>query len=417
MKETLLVAEDDPDLRKLLSEALSARFRVKAVPDGHAALEELTGKAFDLLLTDLSMPRMGGMELVSLCARRFPWMPTVVLTANGELRTAVAAMKKGACDYLVKPVGADLLVAKLEEALRRIRDDFDLTRAMVELMAGKRPSLHGRRFGDYVLQQAISLGAFALVVRAEDADGGAVALKLLRPDVEKRGEAIERLRREAEITVRIRHPNVVATLDCGAIEGTYYLAMEHVDGPALIDLLADGDTLDEVFALGICSEITEALVELGRRGVVHRDIKPENVLLEKDCTAKLADFGIARLTHSPSRLTGPGWHLGTVEYMAPEQFRRRDVDARADIYSLGATVYHALCGKPPLWDHDEDVLIKKRLTMEAPPTSSFRSGLGPETVALLSRMLRRKRRKRFRSADELLAACKEALFTVLRKEA
>ena len=264
------------------------------------------------------------------------------------------------------------------------------------------------------MQEAIALGSYALVVRAEDERGTEVAMKLLRPDVEREPEALERFKREAATTGELRHPNIVSTFDFGRIGETYFIAMEYVEGPSLIDLIEERGTLDEAFALEVCRQMSHALVELEAWGIVHRDIKPDNVLLRKDGAVKLADLGIAALARVPRRLTQHGWTVGTIEYMAPEQFEGRMVDVRADIYALGATIYHALCGRPPFEDPDERLLIRKRLVLEAPPVSDARGDLSPETVRLVARMMRRQKEERFRGPDELLQACRAALQAVAK---
>lgn len=414
MNESILIVEDDPDVRQVLARSLSARFRVKTAPDGRAALDMLWREPVDLVLTDLRMPELGGRELVSACARRFPGTPTLVLTADGDLETAVDAMKAGAWDYAVKPVAGEALIAKLEEALERAGNSFDISLAVAEAMAGRNPKLSGARFGPYTLKEAIALGSYALVVKAEGESGDEIAIKFLRPGVEREPEALERFRREAAITKEIRHPNIVSTYEFGQINGTHFIAMEYVDRRALIDLIEQRGSLDEMFALSVCRQMAKALVELERCGIVHRDIKPDNVLLGKNGAAKLADLGIAALTWGSRRLTQHGWTVGTLEYMAPEQIEGATVDVQADIYALGATMYHALCGRPPFEDADERVLVGKRITQGAPCISAARVDLSSETTRLVARMMRMRKEDRFPGPSALLHACERALEAVSR---
>ena len=412
MNESILIVEDDPDVRQVLARSLSARFRVKTAPDGRAALDLLWREQVDGVVTDLRMPGMNGKELVFACARSFPGTPVLVVTASGELETAVQTMKAGAWDYAVKPVRGDVLIAKMEEALERARSSFDISLAVAETMAGRSPKLSGARFGPYTLKEAIALGSYALVVKAEDESGDEIAIKFLRPGVEREPEALERFRREAAITKEIRHPNIVSTYEFGQISGTHFIAMEYVDGPALIDLIEERGVLDEGLVLGVCRQMAKALLELERCGIVHRDIKPDNVLLGKDGVAKLADLGIAALRWGSRRLTQHGWTVGTLEYMSPEQIDASTVDIRADIFALGATMYHALCGRPPFEDPDERVLIGKRLAMEAPLVSMVRRDLRRETVRLVARMMHMRKEERFRGPNELLRASEGALRAV-----
>lgn len=412
MSERVLIVEDDPDIRAVLARTLGERFRVKTAPDGRAALDLLWEEPVDLVITDLDMPRMGGRELAAACARRFPGMPVVVLTASSALETAVEAMKAGAWDYAVKPVRVEVLMPKLEEALERARSSFDISLAVAESMVGKSPKLSGVKFGPYTLKEAIALGSYALVVKAEDDEGKDIAIKFLRPGVEREPDALERFKREAAITREIRHSNIVSTFEFGQIGETHFITMEYVDGPALIDVIKEHGALGEAFALDVCRQTAQALIELERCGIVHRDVKPDNVLLGADGTAKLADLGVAALAWATRRLTQHGWTVGTLEYMSPEQIEASAVDIRADIFALGATIYHALCGRPPFEDPDIRVLISKRLTLEAPPVSAARGDLSPETVRLVARMMRRRKEERFQGPDGLLQACEDALRAV-----
>jgi predicted Ser/Thr protein kinase len=177
-----------------------------------------------------------------------------------------------------------------------------------------------------------------------------VALKILPPDVSADAAFSERFTREAKALARLSHPNIVGVFDSGQVNGLYFFLMEYVDGVNLRQALRAGN-LKPAEALKIVPQICDALQFAHDEGVVHRDIKPENILLDRRGRVKIADFGLAKLfkDKADEGLTGTHQIMGTPHYMAPEQVRgTRDVDHRADIYSLGVTFYEMLTGELPL---------------------------------------------------------------------
>src|SRR5712692_887719 len=178
-----------------------------------------------------------------------------------------------------------------------------------------------------------------------------VALKLLASKPGLDSEFAERFGREARALARLNHPNIVAVHDFGQAEGLYYFLMEYVDGTSLREVMRESKLVPRQ-ALALVPQICDALQYAHDEGIVHRDIKPENILLEKKGRVKIADFGLAKLlgkTAPDVSLTGTQQVMGTMHYMAPEQFEgSRDVDHRADIYSLGVTFYEMLTGELPI---------------------------------------------------------------------
>lgn len=177
-----------------------------------------------------------------------------------------------------------------------------------------------------------------------------VALKILPPDVGADPAFAERFTREARALAKLSHPHIVAVFDFGQSNGLYYFLMEYVDGVNIRQALRAGN-LKAAEALKIVPQICDALQFAHDEGVVHRDIKPENILLDKRGRVKIADFGLAKLLGAKADRTLTGTHqvMGTPHYMAPEQIQgTRDVDHRADIYSLGVTFYEMLTGELPL---------------------------------------------------------------------
>ncbi len=202
----------------------------------------------------------------------------------------------------------------------------------------------------YQILQKLGKGSMGIVYKAKQLSvDRVVAIKVLLDALAQNKEFIKRFEREAKIAAKLSHNNVVNAIDAGEVNGHYYFVMEYVEGPTIKDFLDQNRTFEETEALRIVLAIAEALKHANQRGLIHRDIKPENVILTRDGAVKLADLGLARLTDDEKwGLAEAGMAIGTPYYISPEQVRgQTNVDIRADIYSLGATLYHMVTGKVP----------------------------------------------------------------------
>jgi serine/threonine protein kinase len=201
--------------------------------------------------------------------------------------------------------------------------------------------------GRYELERPLGHGAMAVVDLARDRElGRRVALKRLAENLARDDERRSRFLREARLAARLSHPNVVRVYDVGEDDGRPFIAMEHVEGETLAQLVARRGALPPAEAAGLGIQACRALAAAHAAGLVHRDVKPQNLLLHEDGTLKLGDFGIA-LGLEGTRLTEAGTVLGTAAYLAPEQARGGEVTAAADLYGLGAVLYELLTGRPP----------------------------------------------------------------------
>jgi len=227
------------------------------------------------------------------------------------------------------------------------------------------------KLGKYELLDLLGEGGMGMVYRARDtAIGRIVALKVMHSRVADTPSIRDRFLREARAAGMLQHPNVVVIFDLGEENGVPYIAMEQLRGRAF-DRLLDANTLDLTQKLRIFLQVCDGLDYAHRNGVIHRDIKPANVIvLDEDGTAKILDFGIARVQDA-SRLTMSGMVMGTVAYMAPEQLRNREVDARADIFSAGVMLYEALAGRLPFEGDSTAATMMMILEDDAPPLQPF----------------------------------------------
>jgi serine/threonine-protein kinase len=199
--------------------------------------------------------------------------------------------------------------------------------------------------GRYRLERLLGRGGMAEVHLATDEQlGRPVALKILAGDGD--GDFRERFRREAQAAARLSHPHVVRVFDAGEDDGRRFIVMEYVEGESLAQLLKRRGRLPAAEAVSFGLQAADGLEAAHRAGLVHRDVKPQNLLVGRDGTLKVADFGIVRAAEAAS-LTAHGTLLGTAAYVSPEQGAAHPVTPASDVYSLAAVLYEALTGQPP----------------------------------------------------------------------
>lgn len=259
--------------------------------------------------------------------------------------------------------------------------------------------------GRCLLKRRLGQGAMGDVYlarhRALDLD---VAVKVLSGRLARQDKAfVDRFIKEAQLAVRLNHPNVVRVYDVNCEEKTHYIVMEYVNGGSLADRLEKG-RICEAEALTIARAVAAGLEYAAKQGIVHRDIKPDNIMLSRDGDVKIADLGLAKETGAEKSKTMSHSSMGTPHYISPEQASdAKRVDCRTDIYSLGATLYHALAGVPP-FDSDTSMGVLLKHLREAVPDVREAN---PEISAGLARMIMKMMQKapecRYQSAAELIA--------------
>ena len=220
----------------------------------------------------------------------------------------------------------------------------------------------------YLIERKLGSGGMADVYLAEDQElGRRVALKLLDDRHAADEQFVERFRREAQNAAGLNHPNIVSIFDRGQAEGTYYIAMEFLDGRTLKELVVRNGPTPIPIAIDYARQILGALAFAHRHGIVHRDIKPHNIVVGRDGRLKVTDFGIAR--SGASQMTEAGSIVGTAQYLSPEQARGAQVDPRSDLYSLGIVIYEMLTGKVPFTgDAPVEIAMKHLSAMPEPPS-------------------------------------------------
>jgi eukaryotic-like serine/threonine-protein kinase len=229
-----------------------------------------------------------------------------------------------------------------------------------------------------------------------------VAVKVLRPEATARPAAVQRFVLEARAAAALVHGNIVQIHEVGCLDSIHFLVEEYVAGPSLKAWLDLRGPLDARQALTVLSDVGSALARAAQQGVVHRDIKPENLLLTRDGEVKVADFGLARVREHDLGLTQDGTTLGTPLYMSPEQAEGREVDPRSDLYSLGATLYHLLAGRPPFGGTTGVAVAMAHIRDPLVPLGVLRPDLPEPLVMLVETLLAKRPDDRFETAGDLL---------------
>ncbi len=256
-------------------------------------------------------------------------------------------------------------------------------------------------FGDYTLLSELGRGAMGVVYMAVHRSlGRKVALKVLRTGFDTHPTAVGRFQREARACAQVRHDNIVRIYEAGQHDGRHYYTMEMLPGKSLSEL-ADGGALPEPMELaGRLAEVVDALAVLHEQGIVHRDVKPSNIMVEPSGRMILADFGLARTVASES-LTQTGDNVGTPLYMSPEQLlgRQDEIDARSDIYAMGATLYELLAGHPVFQTTNLRVLMRMILNERPDPIAD-----APEPLLRIAlKALEKKNADRYADAASMAA--------------
>lgn len=264
-----------------------------------------------------------------------------------------------------------------------------------------------KRIGDFEILGKIGQGGMGAVFKARQQSlDRIVALKVLPPGIAKDKTFIERFVREARASARLSHPNVVIGIDVGqdAATGLWYFAMELVEGPTVKQLLRQKGRLPEDQALKIAREIAGALECARQNGIIHRDVKPDNILLDATGTAKLADLGLARRSNDDAHLTQSGTAMGTPHYMAPEQVRGEidQLDTRADLYALGATLFHLVTGRTPFQGETSAVIMAKHLSEPPPVASRVCPDVSSGCARLIEKLMQKDKSQRFQTPVELI---------------
>ena len=407
----LLVVDDNEMNRDMLSRRLERKgYRVMTAADGLHALELVGQGSVELVLLDIMMPGMTGIEVLRALREQASAseLPVIMVSAKGESEDVVQALELGANDYVTKPIDFPIVLARVKSQLR-MRTTAK-SRAAVD--QGATPAELGPSTiiaGKYMLESKLGSGSFGAVYRARHISlDHPVALKILQCNVGASVEAVARFRQEGISACRINHPNAVSVIDFGVTAtGIAYLEMELLEGASLLEELRDKGPMSVKRVGEILLPICDVLDKAHHAGVVHRDIKPPNIFLHYGPAGeivKVLDFGIAKLVGDAAgseymTMTLEGDVLGTPAYMAPERLSNRPYDGRADVYGVGVMAYQMLTGVLPFTGSDPIAIAMQHMNAPPPPLRERLPNLPASVDSLVMKALAKDPRERPTAAE------------------
>ncbi len=438
---TILIVEDHQDTRETLRDYLEEFGHVvDTAVDGADGLRKLQLRPVDLVITDLNMPQVSGLELLAAIKSHKITADVLMLSATGLVARAVEAMRLGAVNYLVKPVDLDQLISEVRAVMKvRRHREVEQSAARTTMMLGRvgeltRPQVPVDQdtappladsvpidletpttIGRYQVLGELGTGGMGTVYKCFDpALRRTVAVKIVATGAIRKAHRelmLQRFAREAQAAGMLNHPNIVTVYDYhdDPRSGAVYLAMEYVAGRSLGAVIADAGRLPWARATALIYQVMDGLEFAHRHHIVHRDVKPENILVTDTDIAKILDFGVAKLADAERSgmgdlaLTRPGTFVGSPRYLSPESFRGGDIDFRADQFSLGTGFFEMLTGAPAFKFEDFYAGVH-RILSESPPSLASLGVIGPPLLQEVVRRLHQKDpEKRYGDEMSLLA--------------
>ena len=416
---TVLVVDDLEPARNMLRRLLNREgFEVCTAADGPQAIESIARQPVDLVLLDMAMPGMDGLEVLRQIRHDHTAadLPVIIQTAYTKRENMIEALEIGANDFVSKPIDFPVLLARIHAQLR-VREaktgsikPLEVSQGVadassVELRPG---AVIANR---YEILMQIGAGNFASIYRARHlALDQEVAVKVLRAEIAGRPDALTRFRAEATLARQLNHPNAITVLDFGVTpRGLPYLVMELLNGLSLFDVIERGGPMEPRRCAEVLLPVCRVLADAHEQGIIHRDLKPSNIYLAKMNrreVVKVVDFGIAKLTTSAS-LTIEGSWIGTPAYMAPERLQNGPYDGRSDVYSLGIMLFEMLSGRLPYVSDDDDPVAMALMHVNgvAPRLRSLRADVSADLETVVMRAMAKDAALRPRAGElaELLA--------------
>ncbi len=396
----VLLVEDDPIIGRSVSALVRrAGYRVDLVTKAEVALDRLRVEVFNVVVSDVHLPGMSGVDLLAALRTEFPQIPAIMISGEPSVENVLRAMEHGALQFLRKPVRSEELLKAIERAVELVR---------------KNQQTESR----YRLLGKIASGGMGTVYlgRAKGAQGFRrfVAIKRAHPHLLEDPTFREMLIAEARLASQLHHPNVVAVNDVEEVNGDILLIMDYVEGAPLSHLLSSTQPPNPSFATSIVLDTCEALDAIHSlenpdgtpMGVVHRDVSPQNILVGADGVARLTDFGVAK--HADLMKTSSGLLRGKPGYMAPEYITTGKTSSLGDVFGLGVVAWESLTHQRLFRGQTDIETIEKVRTMPIAPPSSLTPEVPPAIDAVILKSLARDPDERYQSSREFASALSTA---------
>jgi|SRR6516225_2636151 len=418
----ILLADDQEDILDALQLLLKrAGYQTTVVTHTSAVLEALEVNDFDLLLIDLNYAQHTtsggeGLDLLSQIRLIDETVPVLVMTAWSTVDLAVEAMRRGASDFVQKPWQNMHLLEKIQahvarhrdlasQQRRRLRQDTEPPKLSLEAATVFRTcipkEMPARKIGKYEIRGELGRGAMGVVFKARDPlIGRLVALKTLALAASQSEDLRQRFYREAQAAGGLQHPNIVTVYEMGEQNGVPFIVMEYLEGESLDAVLSRSTQIPLAQKLGYLVQVCRALSYAHQHGIVHRDIKPGNIVVTRDGTVKVVDFGIARIVDTSKTHTGV--LVGTLAYLSPQLVKGEPADERSDIWATGVVCYELFAGLKPFDGDNHAALLLSIVSDEPRSLAKLAPDCPDEIRVIIERMLRKKTEDRYQSFEELL---------------
>ena len=415
----ILVVDDDPDILVLVGHTLEgAGYEVESSSDPEKVAALAIEHRADAVILDIMMPSVSGFDALRALREepRVGGIPILFLSARSDSKDRVRGLREGADDFLSKPFEPEELVLRVERLVAR-RPPAPQASALVSAEDLERSVVDGELVGQlylgrYKALELVGEGAMGLVFRGWDPSlKRPVALKTLRlnrlPGARERRVMVSRLLEEAVTVARFSHPNIVAVYDVAEGDEAAFMAMEYIDGISLADYLEEHAVLEPESAIALGCAIAKGLAAAHEHQVVHHDVKPGNVLLGRNGSVKVTDFGVAQLITVLAREREKVF--GTPGYLPPEALLNEGYDKTGDLFGLGVILYQAVTGEPAIRGRNiHQIMLNTVRTPVIPPRE-----LVPTVPAaledLIMDLLAKDPQLRPESADEVVRRLVEVL--------
>ncbi|HPY74646.1 MAG: protein kinase [Planctomycetes bacterium] len=405
---TILIVDDEERLRKMVRRLLESQgHKVMEAATGEEAIQIFRNSTPDMAVLDVNLgPGMSGFE-VCRNIRKDPYgvsIPIIFLTGEDSETDLLQGFQEGADDYIRKPFSLPEFIARVTSQLTRIKRQSTRITKMGECQFKPGTQIEGESGEKYQILFRMTSGGMGVIFRGfRLSDYLQVVIKTLNSSFLENYKDIQRFLREANATINLKHPNIAEGLEVVRSPDYCFFVMKYVEGDSLASILEERQFIPAQEALHIVRQIAEGLEVFYENNLVHRDIKPGNILVHNN-RAVLVDMGLTKPANSEPDLTTEGVILGTPYYLSPEQALGEPLDIRSDIYSLGATFYHAVTGLVPFRGSSTIAIINARFIQDPDAPIHLAPELTPEVSALIQKMMARYPRERYQNPKETIEA-------------